>query len=170
MFFPGVFLLNVEASYKLIKFQRFIQSYRKLNQSFPRHHRCFAYVCHKLKLEDFTHTIFTLSLRWQGKPLNRLTPGGRYKTEIAKAEEKKLVNCATVYIFCQIITRGTERKKKQNTTGNKNKHTGSSFEQTDLQDIKIKLPLPYKNLFLFSKRNGFSHFRTLNAKLENAAC
>lgn len=88
MFFPGVFLLNVEASYKLIKFQRFIQSYRKLNQSFPRHHRCFAYVCHKLKLADFTHTIFTLSLRWQGEPLNRLTPGGRYKTEIAKAEEK----------------------------------------------------------------------------------
>lgn len=117
MFFPGVFLLNVEASYKLIKFQRFIQSYRKLNQSFPRHHRCFAYVCHKLKLADFTHTIFTLSLRWQGEPLNRLTPGGRYKTEM-NAEEKKLVNCATVYRFCQIITRGTERKKK---TKNKRK-------------------------------------------------
>ena len=108
------------------------QSYRKLNQIFPRHHRCFAYVCHKLKLADFTHTIFTLSLRWQGEPLNRLTPGGRYKTEIVNAEEKKLVNCATVYRFCQIITRGTERKKKQKTKGNKNKHTGSSFEQADL--------------------------------------
>ena len=61
MFFPGVFLLNVEASYKLIKFQRFIQSYRKLNQSFPRHHRCFAYVCHKLKLTDFTHNIHVVT-------------------------------------------------------------------------------------------------------------
>lgn len=87
MFFPGVFLLNVEASYKLIKFQRFIQSYRKLNQSFPRHHRCFAYVCHKLKLADFTHTIFTLSLRWQGEPLH--SSGGQYETEMAKAKKKK---------------------------------------------------------------------------------
>ena len=113
MFFPGVFLLNVEASYKLIKFQRFIQSYRKLNQSFPRHHRCFAYVCHKLKLADFTHTIFTLSLRWQGKPLNR--PGGQYETEMAKAKKKRKNRsmCATEYRLYQIITRGTEREKKK---------------------------------------------------------
>ena len=47
----------------------------------------------KLKLADFIHTIFTLSLRWQGKPLNR--PGGQCETEMAKAKkEEKTGQCA----------------------------------------------------------------------------
>ena len=60
MFFPGVFLLNVEASYKLIKFQLFIQSYRKQSK-FPKTPQVFRYVCHKLKLTDFTHNIHVVT-------------------------------------------------------------------------------------------------------------
>lgn len=154
MFFPGVFLLNVEASYKLIKFQRFIQSYRKLNQSFPRHHRCFGYVCHKLKLADFTHTIFTLSLRWQGEPLNRLTPGGRYKTEIVKAEEKKLVNCATVYRFCQIITRGTERKKNKKQKETKTNTQAALLSRQTYRILKLNYFFHIRTCFFFPSEMG----------------
>lgn len=82
---------------------------------------------------QISHTIFTLSLRWQGEPLNR--PGGQYETEMAKAKKKRKNRsmCATEYRLYQIITRGTKRKKKRTERKQQQqKHTGGSFAQAHL--------------------------------------
>lgn len=104
---------------------------------------------------QISHTIFTLSLRWQGEPLNR--PGGQYETEMAKAKKKRKNRsmCATEYRLYQIITRGTKRKKKGPKGNNNNKNIQAALlRRHTYRIIKLNYFFYIKTCFFFPSETG----------------
>lgn len=86
MFFPGVFLLNVEASYKLIKFQRLykvIGNLIKVSQDTTGVSLMFV--------RNLTSRLHSYNIHVVATMVERAfeQAWGQYETEMAKAKKKK---------------------------------------------------------------------------------